>query len=369
MNLRDRVRELRGSILDELKRLREGYLSNYEIAKQREQDLEKSLAAAVVQSQETNQAQVALRELESTAQTYRTMHDNFLQRYTESLQQESFPISDARIVTPASPPNGKSGPKRLLILAMAMAGGLALGVGAGVLRDLMNGSVCTAVQAETALQAPCIAIVPLLNGQKSESKSIVKGARLAGLPSRQGLSEGASRRTIARDSDVMWAILDSPFSRFAEAIRAIKLAVDLNGDVGNASKVIGFTSSIPNEGKSTITASLALLMAQVGARVILVDCDLRNPTLSRKLAPNADCGLLDVIVGTTPLEDAMWRDASTNLAFLPAGIKSRLANSGEVLRRSRPKGSFQICGRSTITFLWISRHSCRSWTLVQQRRS
>ena len=194
VNLRDRVRELRGSILDELKRLREGYLSNYEIAKQREQDLEKSLAAAVVQSQETNQAQVALRELESTAQTYRTMHDNFLQRYTELLQQESFPISDARIVTPASPPDGKSGPKRLLILAMAMAGGLALGVGAGVLRDLMNGSVCTAVQAETALQAPCIAIVPSLNGQKSENKSIVKGARLAGLPSRQGLSEGAQQK-------------------------------------------------------------------------------------------------------------------------------------------------------------------------------
>jgi polysaccharide biosynthesis transport protein len=329
VNLRNRVRELRGSILDELKRLRESYLSNYEIAKQREQELEKSLAAAVVQSQETNQAQVALRELESTAQAYRTMHDNFLQRYTESLQQESFPISEARIITPASPPGDN--PKKLLILAMAMAGGLALGVGAGVLRDLMNGSVCTAVQAETALQAPCIAIVPLLNGQKSENKSIVKGARLAGLPSRQGLSEGGSRRTIARDSDVMWAILDSPFSRFAEAIRGIKLAVDLNGDVVNASKVIGFTSSIPNEGKSTIAASLALLMAQVGARVILVDCDLRNPTLSRKLAPSADCGLLDVIVGTTPLEDAVWRDASTNLAFLPAGIKSPLANSGEIL--------------------------------------
>ena len=104
VNLRNRVRELRGSILDELKRLRESYLSNYEIAKQREQDLEKSLAAAVAQSQKTNQAQVALRELESSAQTYRTMHDNFLQRYTESLQQQSFPISEARIITPASPP-------------------------------------------------------------------------------------------------------------------------------------------------------------------------------------------------------------------------------------------------------------------------
>ena len=131
-----------------------------------------------------------------------------------------------------------------------------------------------------------------------------------------------------------------PFSRFAEAIRAIKLAVDLNGDVGNASKVIGFTSSIPNEGKSTIAASLALLMAQVGARVILVDCDLRNPTLSRKLAPNADCGLLDVIVGTTPLEDAMWRDASTNLAFLPAGIRAALPIQVKSLRRKSTQRLF-----------------------------
>ena len=114
VNLRNRLRELRGSILDELKRLRESYLSNYEIAKQREQDLEKSLAAAVAQSQKTNQAQVALRELESSAQTYRTMHDNFLQRYTESLQQQSFPISEARIITPASPPFGKSGPKTVV---------------------------------------------------------------------------------------------------------------------------------------------------------------------------------------------------------------------------------------------------------------
>lgn len=328
VNLRNRTRELRGSIFDELKRLRESYLSDYEIAKQRERELEKSLAAAVAQSQETSQAQVALRELESTAQTYRTMHDNFLQRYTESLQQESFPISEARIIALASPPLGKSGPKTLLIVAMAMAGGLALGVGAGMLRDLMNGSVCTAAQAETALQAPCIAIVPSLNGQRSEKKAIEKGARLTQLSSGQRLG---GRKTIVRDSDAKWAVLDSPFSRFAEAIRAVKLAVDFSGDAVKTSKVIGVTSAVPNEGKSTIAASLALLMAQVGARVILVDCDLRNPTLSHELAPNAERGLLDVLVGTASLEDSIWVDASTNLALLPVAIKTRLANSSEVL--------------------------------------
>jgi polysaccharide biosynthesis transport protein len=327
VNLRNRLRDLQGSLLDELKRLRESYLSSYEIAKQREQDLEKSLAAVVAQSQKMNQAQLALRELESSAQSAGTLHDNFLQRYTESLQQQSFPVSEARIVTQASPPLDKSGPKRGLILSIALAGALAFGVGAGTLRDLMNGTICTGAQAETALQAPCIAIVPSFKSRITEKKTMPKGARITELWS--GQSEGGSGRTIARDSDVIWAVLDSPFSRFAEAIRGIKLTVDLNGEEAN--KVIGVTSSIPNEGKSSIAASLALLMAQVGARAILVDCDLRNPTLSRKLAPNADRGLLDVIVGTTPLEDAIWRDASTNLAFLPAGVKNRLANSSEIL--------------------------------------
>src|SRR6516162_9448999 len=95
VNLRDQIRDLRGSILDELKRIREGYLSNYEIGKQEEQELEKRLAEAVSRSQSVNQARVPLRELESSAQNYRTTYDNFRQRYTESLQQQSFPISDA----------------------------------------------------------------------------------------------------------------------------------------------------------------------------------------------------------------------------------------------------------------------------------
>ena len=113
VNLRDQISDLRGSILAELKRLREGYLSSYEIAKQEERELEKRLAEAVSRSQSINEAQVPLRELESSAQTYRTTYDNFRQRYTESLQQQSFPISDARILTSALPPSAKAVPSQL----------------------------------------------------------------------------------------------------------------------------------------------------------------------------------------------------------------------------------------------------------------
>ena len=119
-----------------------------------------------------------------------------------------------------------------------------------------------------------------------------------------------------------------PTSRFAEAVRAIKFAVDLR--VAEKSKIIGFTSTLPSEGKSTVSMNIALLMAKTGARVILVDGDLRNPTISRELAPNAKQGFVDVISGNSSLEEVVWKDPSTALAFVPAG-RSPLVQSAAIL--------------------------------------
>ena len=162
------------------------------------------------------------------------------------------------------------------------------------------------------------------------------------LPFDQGLGASLNnQRTISRDLDVFWAVLTSPLSRFAEAIRSIKLAIDLKSGAVNSNKVIGFTSSLPNEGKSTIASSVALLMAQAGARVILVDCDLRNPSLSRRLAPNAGHGILDVIAGRMPLEDVVWTDRSTNLTLLPAAIKTRVIHSSDILAADATRELFE----------------------------
>jgi succinoglycan biosynthesis transport protein ExoP len=84
-----------------------------------------------------------------------------------------------------------------------------------------------------------------------------------------------------------------------------------------------------------------VLIAHVGARVILVDCDLRNPSLSQRRAPGAVLGFLDVIAGETPLEDAVWTDPNTTLAFLPSGVKTRLTNSSEVLAADSTRRLFQ----------------------------
>jgi succinoglycan biosynthesis transport protein ExoP len=125
-------------------------------------------------------------------------------------------------------------------------------------------------------------------------------------------------------------VVDTPLSVFAESIRAVKMSADLAGGA-TSTRVIGITSSLPNEGKSTISASLAQLAAHAGARVMLVDCDLRNPTLSQQLVPKGTPGLLDSVADVASLDRLIWSDASSGVSFLPSGVKSRLIHTSEIL--------------------------------------
>jgi len=329
VNLRARMREMRASILDEVRRLAEASRSDYEATRQRQEQAEKQLAQAVAQSRSANAAETTLRELEANAKGYRTLYESFLQRYMGAVQQETFPISEARVISPASPPHSKSKPKSTLVAALGLFGGLALGAALGLLRDIMDRVFRTAAQLEATLHMPCLSLVPLL--KEVEPKQLPRELQQA--------STAFGQRTIARHSGVFWAATEMPLSRFAESIRSIKLAVDLNvTDTSN--KVVGITSSLPNEGKSTIAASLALLMAHAGARVIVVDCDLRNPSLSRSLAPTANAGLVEVIGGGISLEDAVWRDPKTNLVLLPTVKKTPLFHSSEILSAAATRQLF-----------------------------
>lgn len=328
VNLRSRMRDIRNSILDEVRRLSETSRSDYEVAKQREQEIEKQLNEAVASARTTNSAEVTLRELESRAHGYRSLYDTFLQRYMGSTQQESFPISEARVISPALTPESKSKPKSGMILALGALAGIAFGTALGLLRDLMDRVFRTSGQVESTLQLPCLAMTPLLD--VSNMAKVSSGEARAPDDQRQRLL--STRPSVER------AVIDMPLSRFAEAVRSIKLAIDLN-PAKTSNKVIGLTSALPNEGKSTIAASVAQLIAHSGNSVILLDCDLRNPLpLSASLAPNATAGILEVIYGTRTLEETICRDPKTNLAFLPAVRRAPLLHtteilSGEVMRK------------------------------------
>ena len=177
--------------------------------------MQKSLNQIVSESQTTNEAQITLHNLESSAQTYRALYDNFLQRYMESVQQQSFPISETRLITPATR-GGKSAPRSHLILALASLAGMLIGVSIGVLREISDRVFRTPAQIKDHLQADCIALVPLVKGE-NETSSL-----------NTGKSKRAPRRSIANDRSLHWTMVKSPFSRFSEAIRGIKVAADVN---------------------------------------------------------------------------------------------------------------------------------------------
>ena len=499
VNLRNQMAEINAAIVDQVKQIAGTYKSNFEIEKQHADEAQKAYDEAVAQAEQNNQSKVVLNDLVSKAKTYRDLYENFLQRYMESVQEQSFPITEARLISPALRPLAKSSPKTLLTLVICAAAGIILGLAIGVFRDLWDRVFRTTEQAEKILQVPCIALVPRLkvaspalsaaeqlevdpefalsgtmagppitasidgwlpddvgsagrpaagNGSAcangavdspnlassiaaspSEaadlptpaagggsaatdvaveesnlartaasanevadlSKPVAGGngtaAAVAVAPpnlasSIAASSDAAARsdaasngaaiddaanlpqsekdrasppnnaddhsspaqddnpRTLVHDENVLWTTVDSPFSRYTESLRVLKVAVDLR-EIVRSNKVIAFTSSLPNEGKSTLAAGLALMIAQAGGRAILVDCDLRNPSLSQTLAPSATAGFIEVVSDKATIDDVLWRsDPKINLSFLPTVLKSRVAHTSEILASAATRKLF-----------------------------
>jgi succinoglycan biosynthesis transport protein ExoP len=319
-NLQGQMREIRNAIADELRRLAETYKSEYEIAKQREEAIQAQLAQVVSQAQLDNQAQVTLRELESAATTARQLYETLLQRYMESIQQQSFPVSEARIIAQASGPLTKSNPQPIQVLAGSTTAGILLGLLIGFVSEIWRHVFRTRREVAQRLQTNCIAIVPKLRSLIAKpERSTARAVHTAFGP-----------RTIVSDQGFFWHVLDSPMSRFAESIRAIKLAIDTS-DASKSNKIIALTSALPREGKSTVGTALAQLLAHSGAKTILVDCNFRHGTLSRMLTPQAKAGILEVVSGAANLEDVVWTEPYTNLCFLPVIANNRLVNSHDIL--------------------------------------
>ena len=261
------------------------------------------------------------------------MHDVFLQRYTESLQQQAFPISEARIFSSASPPPEEQSQGSI----DPSDGGswrIILGVAIGTFREMMNRSLYTREQVETRCKSACISIVP----RRTSEDSALSSAKPGCCPIKIRRFKG---RRNCRNPHVFWTVLNSPLSRFAEAIRSIKLAIDLSNGLATPKRSSGSLRRFQMKGSRQLHRASRYLWRRRGRRVILVDCDLRNPSLSRKLAPDAEHGIIDVIAGKAALEKAIWTDRSTNLKFLPCRERTRVAHSSDFLASDATKGLFE----------------------------
>jgi succinoglycan biosynthesis transport protein ExoP len=251
INYRATMKGIRQSILDELRRLAEISKTDFSVSREQQQEIEKQLAQAISQSRNTSLAELSIRELENSAKGYRALYESFLQSYMGSLQKESFTISEARVISPAAPPQKKSKPNTIMILAFGMFGGIALGTALGFVREIMDRGFRTSAQIEARLHLPCLSLVPLLRHRKVNETSALTTAA----------DKESGQRTLSRSSGRHWATaMAMPSSRFAESIRSIRFAIDLDS-TKTPNKVVGLISTLPNEGKSTVAASLALLLA------------------------------------------------------------------------------------------------------------
>jgi capsular exopolysaccharide synthesis family protein len=256
----------------------------------------------------TVDSQVLLRDLEGRAQTLRKVYDKFLQNEAEAAKLGAFPIAQASVIAPAYPPFGGGGAKGPLGFAIVNVGAAFIVFALCALQDMKNRTLRTIREVEAALDLECIAMLPALKGLK---ESLWR-------PRARAIRHAMNPRD----------------ARFVEALQSIEFATGLSRVRKNTSRddrgrflahsaeggarLVGLTSALASEGKSTLAAALAYHTAKRGERVLLIDCDMRHPALTQSLHRHADKGLREVLAGASVLDDVIIKHERDGLHFLPA---------------------------------------------------
>lgn len=314
--LRSMMAEYKRLMFDELSRIAQSYRSTNQVALTRQKSLEEQVAAAMGVSANANDAQVQLRELERESETYKNLYQTFLQRYQESIQQQSFPVTEARIITNPSIAEKPSSPKKPLVLVIACLAGMLLGAAFGGLREFQERFYRTGDQVSETLGLEFLGSVPLVS---------------AALPLKADPA-GVNTRFVAQVNSMSSYVLEHPMSAFAETLRSAKMAVDFSTP-GGKGKVIGMVSVLPSEGKSSISINLAQQLAQ-SSRVLLIDADLRNRGATLQLGRHAERGIVELLEGGAPLSELLLRDRASGMVFLPAIVRRRIPHSSDLLTSS-----------------------------------
>ncbi|MEP3068247.1 MAG: polysaccharide biosynthesis tyrosine autokinase [Parvibaculum sp.] len=302
VNAEAQRRDIERQIGSEIARIVGSLQNNVAVAETRVASLEQSLREIRGESGDSGQAMVQLRELERVAAANRAVYESFLNRFKETSQQQDLQVPDSRVISQATPPGGPSHPRktRALLLALVLSG--MLGVGLAFLLEHLDNGIETGRDLEQMLGVPHLVSLPATPAEKG--------------PDRKVLSP-------------LDYLIAKPLSAFSESLRSLRSALQLS-NVDNPPKVILFTSALPSEGKTTTSSGFARAAAAAGLKVVLVDCDLRHPSVHKAFGvTRPELGLVEMLAERLELSHVLIKDPKSELDILP--IATGTANPSDLL--------------------------------------
>lgn len=283
----------------------------YRQALGREQLLGKAVASAKGDWDQLNARSFEYRQLKQDADADKTLYDELIKKIQEADINSGFQDNNIRIANAARPPLHPVYPNVRTNLLMAFMLATLLAVGAAVLLDSIDTTLRDPLEASRFLGAEVIGTMPIdrssaqLARQTDTAQATRSVAKTASAANREGYYGAASS--------------------FDEAVRTIRNTILLTDFEGRL-RSIALTSATPSEGKSTIAAHLAVANADRGKRTLLVDCDLRRPSLHSKFGLTPQVGLSNVLTGDMSWQDVLVPiEGKPNLTLLPAGPGSHRA--------------------------------------------